>query len=61
MKLLCQIGLHRWHKWGGTRTTGLFRQCECCGLKQEGYESSTQRGYRCIKWTALARVQGGQS
>ncbi len=55
MSLLCQIGLHRWHKWGGTRTTGLFRECERCGSKQEGYEATTRHGSRCIAWTPCNR------
>jgi len=57
MNLLCRFGLHRWNKWGGTRTTGLFRECECCGRKEQGHEATSQRGHRYIAWSALARVQ----
>ena len=59
-RFLCMVGLHRWHKWGGTRTTGLFRRCVRCSQTQEGVE-----GRRCIHWidsdsSALARVGGAK-
>lgn len=63
MKMLCRIGFHAWIKWGGTRVTGLFRQCSRCSRLQEGVE-----GRRRIHWiegdddsrfrAALARVGG---
>ena len=54
--LLCVLGLHAWIKWGGTRTSGLFRRCQRCACLQEGVE-----GRRSIHWIDAKPVAGSRA